>query len=143
MSYSYEFLPGVAYADVAFRVKADSWDHLFEGASQALTKVMVDPRDLKSDRHLTIDLSAGTVEELLYDWLSEMVYLKDVEAFLAKSAAARVIPGSIWHVTGKLDGDTIHPTEQRLGQDIKAVTYHMFQVSREGDEITAQVVVDI
>ena len=143
MSYSYEFLPEVALADVAFQVKADSWDHLFVGASEALTKVMVDARDLGDDRHLSIDLSAASVEELLYDWLSEMVYLKDAEAFLAKSTVVRVTSGAIWHVSGTLDGDTIHPSAQRLGQDIKAVTYHMFQVSREGDEMTAQVVVDV
>lgn len=143
MSYSYEFLPGVALADVAFQVKADSWDQLFAGASEALTSVMVDVRDLASDRHLAVNLSAPTVEDLLYDWLSEMVYLKDVEAFLAKSAEVKVTPGTIWSATGTLDGDTIQPTTQRLGQDIKAVTYHMFKVSREGNAMTAQVVVDI
>ena len=143
MPYSYKFLSGVALADVAFQVKADSWDQLFAGASEALTSVMVDVRDLASDRHLAINLSAPTVEDLLYDWLSEMVYLKDAEAFLAKSAVVKVTPGSIWSVTGTLDGDTIHPASQRLGQDIKAVTYHMFKVSREGDAMTAQVVVDI
>ncbi len=143
MSYSYEFLPEVALADVAFQVKADSWDHLFVGASEALTSVMVDMRDLGNKRHLSIDLSAPTVDELLFDWLSEMVYLKDVEAFLAKTTVVRVTPGAIWHASGTMDGDTIHPKEQRLGQDIKAVTYHMFQVSRDGDELTAQVVVDV
>ena len=143
MPYSYEFLPGVALADVAFQVKADSWDQLFAGASEALTSVMVDVRDLASDRQLAINLSAPTVEDLLYDWLSEVVYLKDTEAFLAKSAVVKVTPGPIWSVTGTLDGDTIHPATQRLGQDIKAVTYHMFKVSREGDTMTAQVVVDI
>jgi len=143
MTYTYEFLPGVALADIAFRVTADSWDHLFAGASEALTKVMVDTRDLGNGRQLTIDLSAGTVEELLYDWLSEMVYLKDAEAFLAKSTSVHVTPGSIWHASGKLAGDTIDPVAQRLGQDIKAVTYHMFQVSSEGGEMTAQVVVDV
>lgn len=143
MTYSYEFLPGVALADVAFRVTADSWDHLFVGASEALTRVMVDTNDLGRDRHQSIDLSAATVEELLYDWLSEMIYLKDAEAFLAKSADVRVTPGSIWHASGTLDGDTIHPHKQRLGQDIKAITYHMFQVAREGANITAQVVVDV
>jgi SHS2 domain-containing protein len=143
MTFSYEFLPGVALADVAFQVKADSWDQLFTGASEALTSVMVDMRDLASDRHLAINLSAPTVEDLLYDWLSEMVYLKDAEAFLAKSATVRVTPGAIWSATGTLNGDTIHPATQRLGQDIKAVTYHMFRVSREGEAMTAQVVVDI
>lgn len=143
MVFSYEFLPAVALADIAFQVKADSWDHLFAGASEALTSVMVDMRDLASDRHLSINLSAPTVEDLLYDWLSEMVYLKDVEAFLAKSADISVTPGAIWSVSGTLNGDTIHPGTQRLGQDIKAVTYHMFRVSREGNDITAQVVVDV
>jgi SHS2 domain-containing protein len=133
----------VALADVAFRVTADSWDHLFAGASEALTKVMVDTDDLGGSRHHRVDLSAASVEELLYDWLSEMVYLKDAEAFLAKAANVQVTPGPIWHAHGTLDGDTIQSDRQRLGQDVKAITYHMFRVIQEGATMTAQVVVDV
>ena len=143
MTYTYEFLPNIALADTAFRVKADTWSQLFAGASDALTSVMVDLADLKQKRRIPIDLSAPTVGELLYDWLSELVYLKDAEAFLVRSANVDVLPGSLWQVRGELIGDTIEPSRQKLGQDVKAVTYHLFDVSQNGTDFSAQVVLDI
>ena len=143
MTYSYEFLPGVALADTAFRVTADNWNQLFTGASEALTSVMVDLSDLQRKRSMKLTLTAGTVEDLLYDWLSEMVYLKDAEAFLVRGAEIEVSPGSIWQAKGELWGDTIRPESQKLGQDVKAVTYHMFDVACKGDDYTAQIVLDI
>ena len=143
MTYSYEFLPNVALADTAFRVKADTWSQLFVGASDALTSVMVELADLKQKRRIPIDLSAPTVGELLYDWLSELVYLKDAEAFLVRSAKVDVLPGALWQVRGELIGDTIEPSRQKLGQDVKAVTYHLFDVAQKGPDFLAQVVLDI
>jgi SHS2 domain-containing protein len=143
MTYSYEFLPNVALADIAFRVKADTWSQLFAGASEALTSVMVDLKDLDHKRRIPIDLTAPTVGELLYDWLSELVYLKDAEAFLVQSARVDVLPGAIWQVQGELLGDTIEPKRQKLGQDVKAITYHLFDVTHEGPDFLAQVVLDI
>src|SRR3990172_3247922 len=98
MTYSYEFLPDVALADTAFRVKADNWSQLFAGASEALTSVMIDLKDLQQKRRIPIDLTAPTVGELLYDWLAELVYLKDAEAFLAQSVNIDVLPGAIWQI---------------------------------------------
>jgi SHS2 domain-containing protein len=143
MTYSYEFLPDVALADTAFRVKADNWSQLFAGASEALTSVMIDLKDLQQKRSIPIDLTAPTVGELLYDWLAELVYLKDAEAFLAQSVKIDVLPGAIWQVRGELLGDTIRPTQQKLGQDVKAITYHLFDVTHEGPDFFAQVVLDI
>ena len=143
MTYSYEFLPNVALADAAFRVKADTWSQLFTGASEALTSVMVDLADLEQKRRIPIDLTATTVDELLYDWLSELVYLKDAEAFLLRSANIDVLSGAIWQVRGELVGDTIEPKRQKLGQDVKAVTYHLFDVLQKGPDYIAQVVLDI
>jgi SHS2 domain-containing protein len=143
VTFRYEFLPDVATADAAFHVKADNWDQLFAGASEALTSVMIDLAQLGAERRLGIEITAGSVEELLYDWLCEMVYLKDAEAFLAKSTDVRVEEGAVWHAKGELIGDTIRPGMMNMGQDVKAVTYHLFQVSHSGAEFSAQVVLDI
>ena len=143
MTYSYEFLPNVALADTAFRVKADAWSELFVGASEALTSVMVELGDLEKRRRMPVDLTAATVDELLYDWLSELVYLKDAEGFLVRSTDIKIFSGAVWQLQGELAGDTIEPARQRLGQDVKAVTYHLFDVARKGEEYVAQVVLDI
>lgn len=143
MTYSYEFLPAVALADTAFLVKADSWGSLFSGATEAMTSVMVETADLRDTRRKSVVITAASIEELLYDWLSELVYLKDAEAFLCHGTKVEVAPGPLWHAKGELSGDTIAPERQHLGQDVKAVTYHLFRVWEEDGQHMAQVVLDI
>ena len=83
------------------------------------------------------------MEELLYDWLSEVVYLKDTEGLLVRSADVRVTHSTIWEAHGILLGDTLNADHHTFGQDVKAVTYHLFEVRRQGEEYRAKVVLDI
>jgi SHS2 domain-containing protein len=143
MSFQFKYLEEVALADIAFVVTADSWGELFDGAAAALTGVMVAADDLVMASTRQIELDADSVDELLYDWLGELVYLKDTEGFLTKASGAVVIPGAIWHLSARLDGETIDRGRHRLGQDVKAVTYHLFEVAEVAGKFNAKVVLDI
>jgi SHS2 domain-containing protein len=143
MSFQFKYLEDVALADVAFEVTADSWGALFDGAGAALTAVLVASDDLRGDSFRQVELSAPTIEELLYDWLCEFVYLKDTEGFLVKTPHANVFPGAVWRLSARLEGDTIDRVRHRLGQDVKAVTYHLFRVAEEAGTFRAKVVLDI
>ncbi|MEW5700857.1 MAG: archease [Candidatus Zixiibacteriota bacterium] len=143
MTFNYRFLPDVALADAAFAVEADSWSELFLGAALATTSVMVALDDLRSDLSRILELTAASVEQLLYDWLSEIVYLKDTEGLLVKMGEVAVAPGDTWQVHAVLHGDRIDRDRQRLGQDVKAITYHLYEVVQDGDSYRARVVLDI
>ncbi|HEX9750826.1 MAG TPA: archease [candidate division Zixibacteria bacterium] len=143
MPYSYKFLEDVALADSAFEVEADSWGELFSGAAAALTAVMVDGGGLAPSTQRHLDLSAGSVEDLLYDWLSEIVYLKDTESLIVASAHADVASAPLWGVLGTLECDRIDPKRHQMGQDVKAVTYHLFSVEQIGNKYKARIVLDI
>jgi SHS2 domain-containing protein len=141
--FRYKYIEDIAPADVAFEAWADSWEGLFRAAAEALTAVMVNLGDLKGDRDQTLDLNAATIDELLFEWLSEIVYLKDVEGLLVKSAEVDITESTFWEVHAILKGDTLDDSCQRLGQDVKAVTYHLFEVSGGEGDFRAKVVLDI
>lgn len=143
MSFQFKYLEEVALADIAFAVTADSWGDLFAGSAAAMTGVMVAIEDLKATTIRKVELDAPSVDDLLYDWLAELVYLKDTEGFLVKATEAVVTPGARWHLSAHMEGETIDRTRHRLGQDVKAVTYHMFEVSGVGASYSAKVVLDI
>jgi SHS2 domain-containing protein len=143
VAFNYKFLDDVALADTAFEVVADSWGELFAGAASALTAVMVDSRRLSGSVTRKVELSAGTVEDLLYDWLSEIVYLKDTESLILVNAQTDVASTPLWGIHGTLHCDRIDPTQHRMGQDVKAVTYHLFSVEQSGSSFKARVVLDI
>jgi len=144
LAFSYNWLPDVAIADAAFRSEADSLAELFTAAALATTEVMIELRDLHGRRKHVIALEAENVEDLLYSWLSELIYVKDVQrlVFIEYDISIRAGSDSMTlQCTAR--GEEIDPNRHHVGRDVKAVTYHMFEVKEIGGKFQATVVLDI
>ena len=80
----YRFLSNIALADMAFVARADSLPSLFEAAARALTEVMVDRRTVAGRVERRIEVKSPSVDRLLYDFLTELIVIKDVDSLLFK-----------------------------------------------------------
>jgi SHS2 domain-containing protein len=141
----FRFLSKIALADIAFVARGDSLPALFESAARALTEVMVDRRTLVGRVERTIELTSPTVDRLLYDLLTELIVIKDVDSLLFKDFKVFVLPGKERRLTCKMRGEVIDRGRHALRNDVKAVTMHMFGVSKQAGERgwEATVVLDI
>jgi len=136
----YKFLPDVALADIAFEADAASLNGLFESSGRALSDIMVDRRTLQVRVKKTVSLEAGDDDRLLYDFLTELIVLKDVDSLLFKGFRVAVSGNTL---SASLEGEKIDRDRHRLRNDVKAVTMHMFGVRHEGPRWKATVVLDI
>lgn len=139
---SYRFLPNVALADVAFKVGASSPSALFEVCAGALTDVMVDRRSLRAGVKKEISVKAESLDGLLYDFLTELIVMKDVDSLLFKRFEVTVARDGKSLVC-EASGEPIDRERHRLRNDVKAVTMHMFGVTHERGRWLATVVLDI
>ena len=139
----YEFLEDVALADCAIEIEGQSLDDLFETAAVALAHLMVDPATLMISEERTVHLEAPEVDLLLYDWLSEMIFLKDRDSQIFPRARVRVTGHGPYRLAADVRGGTIDRERTALGADPKAVTFHQFVVERVGGGWRARVVIDI
>jgi len=142
----FRFLSNIALADIAFVARGDSLDTLFESAARALTEVMVDRRTVVGRAEQTIDLTSPTVDRLLYDFLTELIVVKDVDSLLFKDFHVSVHLGKEKTLTCKMRGEEIDRVRHALRNDVKAVTMHMFEVkkpAKKGGQWEATVVLDI
>jgi SHS2 domain-containing protein len=138
----YRFLPDVALADIAFEATSDSLDGLFEECARALTEVMVDPRSLSPRLAREVRISSEDVDRLLYDFLTELIVLKDTDSLLFKTFKASVdSKAKTLHCS--MRGEPIDRVRHKLRNDAKAVTMHLFGVTRPGKLWKATVVLDI
>lgn len=140
---SFKYLPEKAIADIAYEVTSNSLDELFAEAAMAATDIMVNQKTVRPETSKTIKLSADSIENLLYDFLSELVFLKDTKGFLSKKISASVKTGKKFSLTAKLQGEKIDRKRHELRNDLKAITMHMFSVKQEGKNWKAMIVVDI
>ena len=138
------FLPDIAIADIAFEARGKTLHELFEAAAQAVFETMADVSTIAPKKTKKISLSASSLDRLLYDFLSEIIFVKDTDSLVFCTANVNVKETSKGcSLTATLTGDTINPETQKLGNDVKAITMHMFTLAKNKDDYTARVVIDI
>jgi SHS2 domain-containing protein len=139
---TFRFLPDVALADIAFEAEADTIDGLFASCALAITDIMVDPETLRTSTNRKFNLTGPDLDRLLYDFLTELIFAKDVDSLLFKAFDVKVDPKSMT-LTASAKGEPIDRDRHKLRNDVKAVTMHLFGIKKEGRNWKTTVVLDI
>ena len=139
---TYRFLEDVAIADAAFQAEAESLEELFALCAQAAFEVMADTKTIEPKSEEQVELAGESLDELLFDWLAELIYLKDKTSMLfsrfdidIKKTNGYTLKASIW-------GEPADQKRHRVRVDVKAVTYHLLEVKKEHNKWTARVILD-
>ena len=109
----FRFLPDVALADVAFEAESDSVDGLFETCGMALTDIMVDPGTLGATAERSVSLESEDLDRLLYDFMTELIVMKDVDSLLFGRFRVQVSPKGT-SLTAVLSGEPLDWGRHRL-----------------------------
>lgn len=139
----YEVLEAMAVADCALDVEGESLDDLFETAARAVAELMVDPATVSPSAEREVALTASSLDLLLYDWLSELIFLKDSEQMVFPETTVRVSGPSPARLGARLRGAVIDPARMTLRADPKAVTFHQFALAPHDGGWRARLVIDI
>ena len=139
----FRFLEKIAIADIAFQAYGATMEELFESAALATFEAMADLETVEEKEKEFLQLKSQKIEDLLFDWLSELVYLKDAKAMLFRSFKLKIDDKRKYQLKAEARGEKINPAKHKLRTDVKAVTYHMLEVKREKGRWIAQVILDI
>lgn len=140
---TWRFLDTIALADCAVDLEAASLDDLFETAARAVAEIMVDPATVAVTVERPAALTAPSLDLLLYDWLSELLFLKDSEQAVFTGVEVQVVEGPPCRLQARLRGGVIDRERTVLRADAKAVTLHQFVVEPRDGGWHARVVIDI
>lgn len=146
MTSAFRFLEDIALADSAFEARGTTPSELFAASAQAVIETMVDPATVAPAVSKTIVRHDRSLPELLFDWLADIVFLKDAEGLVFRNATCTVTEDRTegeWRLTGTLAGEPIDPSRHDLRDDIKAITKHRYDVRQSGEGWMATVVMDI
>ncbi|MBI5176688.1 archease [Candidatus Micrarchaeota archaeon] len=143
----YKFLEGITVADVAFEASGATENEMFESAAEAVTSTMVkDLKSVKANIPKKLALKAPSLEQLLFDFLQELVFLKDAKLMLYGKYGVKVSQepnGGKFKLAAELKGEKLNPKKHELLVDVKAVTWHEYRVWKEGNRWKARVVLDV
>jgi SHS2 domain-containing protein len=141
----YEYLDGIAVADVAFRASGKTLEEVFEAAVDATTGAMVENlSDVGAAVRKRVRLSDSSLDLLLYQLLQEIVFYKDAERLLLRAGSLSFGEKGGAHVLDALlVGERIDEEKHRLIVDVKAVTLHRLSLRETGAGWEATVVLDV
>jgi SHS2 domain-containing protein len=133
----YEFLEHTA--DVTFKAYGRDLNELFKNAAEALEDTMVLLDEVALGETLNIEMGSDSYENLLYDWLSELLITFEVERLAVKKCFVRIVGLSL---TADCLGEILDLNRHRLNTEVKAVTYHNLAVTKN-DIYHAEVTLDV
>jgi len=137
----FEIVPELATADVCFRAFGSSIEEVFENAALAMFEIIVDTKKVKQELVEKIKIESEDLEALLFDFLSELIYLHDVKNLVFSKFNVKVEKNKKYHLFATMEGCKMSGLKLR-GQ-VKAVTYHLMQIKQEKGIWTAQVILDM
>jgi SHS2 domain-containing protein len=139
----YRFLEDTAIADAAFEAEGDSLEDLFEACAQATFEVMAETKTVEPRDREEIRLKSEDLEGLLFNWLAELIYLKDLKATAFSKYRIKIDKTNGYRLKASIWGEVIDVKKHRVKVDVKAVTYHLLEVKNKDNMWTAKVILDI
>jgi SHS2 domain-containing protein len=136
---SYRVLPHTA--DTGIEGTAETLDALIAVMSLGMFELVGRCKASSPRRWLTLTIDAGTVEDLLVDTLSELLYLSETEDLLFCDFQVSVEPAE---PAAKVEvGGVPTSAVEPAGPPIKAVTYHDLVVERREGRWYGRVYFDV
>jgi len=144
-------------ADVGFLARGHTLTELFESAAAAVLDYGWELDTVRERDQVNLLARAATLEDLLFSWLAELVYLADAEHWVFKRVHVRQLepphasPSEgappahkpAWEVRGAAFGERFDKARHRARTYIKAVTYHQLAVEESPDGWQATVFLDV
>ncbi len=128
-------------ADKGIRAWGRDVAEVFKNAARGMWSLMVEPGAARPLRMLPVKVEASDREALLVAWLNELLYLHEVEGFVA--ADFRVSRVTDTGMEAEVWGETMNRRRHSLVGHVKAATYHLLHVVPTDGGWEAQVVVDV
>lgn len=131
-------------ADIGFAFRGDSLEEAFAQAARALLFMLGGTEALQSlqfSRTVSISLDAPDLLDLLFDWLSEILFLFDSQQLLLGEFSFTSLSETT--LTAEAKGEVFDSERFETPYYVKAITFHQMELKQTAGGWNGQVFVDI
>jgi SHS2 domain-containing protein len=130
-------------ADVGIRSTGSDVNEAFENAAEGMFSIITNLENVNAVGEYKITSEAQDLEQLLVNWLSELLYLQTVSCVMfSKFRVSIQKKDGKWQLEGYATGENYDRSRHSYETEIKAVTHHILEV-KLGEICTVQVLFDI
>ncbi len=141
---------GFIYEDHTADVQARCWGKSLEEAyNQTAYSLMatITPNlnKISSKVEKKIKIEAEDKEALLFDFLSELLYIFDVDELVFNTIKVQIIKESedLYVLNALLSGEKFDISKHEIGVEVKAITYSFMEIAESKNRVEISIVFDI
>jgi SHS2 domain-containing protein len=128
-------------ADIGVKAYGKTLSEAFENAAKGMFDIITDSSEIENIGQYNIELEAPDLEQLLVDWLSELLFLNSAKNIVFGFFKVE-LDDKKKRLSAKVFGEKFDISKHKAGAEIKAVTYHMLEVKKK-KPFRVQVLFDI
>jgi len=132
-------------ADAGLKAYGKTIEELFENAAAGMFSLITELHAVTGKETEEVAVEAYEYDELLKNWLSELLYLQALKHSLYKKFKVKISDSGegMKMLEGTAEGEKFDPEKNSISTDIKTVTYHGLYVEEKKGYWEAQVIFDI
>jgi SHS2 domain-containing protein len=139
MKKNYELIEHTA--DIGIKVKGKDLNELFKNSALAMFDIISEKKAPKSKKKIKIkiELEADDLEELIVNWLNELLYLSATKELIFSDFQIKTIDNNT--LKASVTGEDIK--NYRVNAEIKAATYYELKIEVLESRWQAQLIFDV
>ncbi|MBL7071118.1 MAG: archease [Candidatus Omnitrophica bacterium] len=128
-------------ADISIKAYGKSLKELFRNAAFGMFNILADLEGITTSTSLELKLDAPDKEELLIEWLDELLYNFYTKQLIFCDFDITELTDK--NLTAKVKGRFIGENKNRLKTEIKAATRHDLHITKKEDTYEVRIVFDV
>jgi len=128
-------------ADFGIRVWGKTLDELFINAAIGMYELIADISKVIPGESVTVEVEADDRDQLLRDWLAELLYYFNNKNMLLSEFKIHKIDDKC--IKSEAKGENTDKNRHDLRHEVKAVTYHKLHIEEKKGLLTTEIIFDV
>ena len=128
-------------ADIGIKAYGKDMKELFENAAYGMFDIIADLEGLKASISVEIESKAPNYEELLINWLDDLIYNFYTKGIIFSEFNIGYLDSR--HIEASVRGKHVGDNRSRLKTEIKAATFHELEIKETDKGYEVQIIFDI
>ena len=127
-------------ADIGMAVYGTNLKELYSNSAFAMFDLITDTSRVKPKNSMVIEVEGNNPDELMVNWLSELLYILESRSLLLIEFDILEIDQN--RLKAEVRGEPYDPARHEYFTEIKAATYHQLKIEKIDDRWKAQIIFD-
>ena len=117
--------------DAFIEVTGNTLEEAFENAGISVVDTMIDINSVEEKTQKKIEITAKDLNNLLYNWLEEIIILTITDGFAAKRFSIKLTKNDGYSLVANINGEEIDFKKHHFKLEIKSPTFHLMEIKEE------------